>query len=64
LALGLLLGVLVPPTRAESMRSRWAGVISRGAGREQLYTLVLALTLLMIFLNWHPLALMRTALPF
>jgi membrane associated rhomboid family serine protease len=64
LALGLLLGVLVPPTRAESMRSRWAGVISRGAGREQLYTLIVAFALLVIFMNWYSLALLRTTLPF
>jgi membrane associated rhomboid family serine protease len=64
LALGLLLGVLVAPTRAESMRSRWAGVISRGAGREQLYMVLVALGLLLIFLNWYSLALMRASLPF
>ena len=63
LALGLLLGVLVPPTRAESMRSRWAGVISGGAGREQVYIALVAIGLLFIFLNWYPLALMRTTLP-
>ena len=63
LALGLLLGVLVPPTRAESMRSRWAGVISGGAGREQVYIALVAIGLLLIFLNWYPLALMRTTLP-
>ena len=63
LALGLLLGVLVPPTRAESMRSRWAGVISGGAGREQVYIALVAIGLLFIFLNWYPLALMRTTPP-
>ncbi|MFZ9268726.1 MAG: rhomboid family intramembrane serine protease [Candidatus Limnocylindrus sp.] len=63
LALGLLLGVLVSPTRAESMRSRWAGVISGGAGREQVYIALVAIGLLFIFLNWYPLALMRTTLP-
>ncbi|MGA1646840.1 MAG: rhomboid family intramembrane serine protease [Candidatus Limnocylindrus sp.] len=63
LALGLLLGVLVPPTRAESMRSRWAGVISGDAGREQVYIALVAIGLLFIFLNWYPLALMRTTLP-
>ncbi|MFM7824593.1 MAG: rhomboid family intramembrane serine protease, partial [Candidatus Limnocylindrus sp.] len=40
LALGLLLGVFVPPKRAESMRSRWAGVSSRSLGGERLYTLI------------------------
>ena len=64
LALGLLLGVLVPPTRAESMRSRWIGVIGAGAGREQVSTALVALGLLLIFLNWYSFALMRTTLPF
>jgi membrane associated rhomboid family serine protease len=64
LALGLLLGVLVPPTRAESMRSRWVGVIGAGAGREQVFTALVALGLLLIFLNWYSFALMRTTLPF
>jgi membrane associated rhomboid family serine protease len=64
LALGLLFGVLVPPTRAESMRSRWAGVISRGAGREQIYTLAVAFALLAIYVNWYSLSLARLALPF
>lgn len=64
LALGLLLGVLVPPTRAESMRSRWVGVIGAGAGREQVSTALVALGLLLIFLNWYSFALMRTTLPF
>ena len=64
LALGLLLGVLVPPTRAESMRSRWVGVIGAGAGRGQVSTALVALGLLLIFLNWYSFALMRTTLPF
>jgi membrane associated rhomboid family serine protease len=64
LALGLLLGVLVPPTRAESMRSRWVGVIGAGARREQVSTALVALGLLLIFLNWYSFALMRTTLPF
>lgn len=64
LALGLLLGVFVPPTRAESMRSRWAGVSSRGLGGERLYTLIVVFALLVIFLNWYSLALVRTTLPF
>lgn len=64
LALGLLLGVFVPPTRAESMRSRWAGVSSRGRGGERLYTLIVAFALLVTFLNWYSLALVRTTLPF
>jgi membrane associated rhomboid family serine protease len=64
LALGLLLGVFVPPTRAESMRSRWAGVSSRGRGGERLYTLIVVFALLVIFLNWYSLALVRTTLPF
>lgn len=64
LAFGLLLGVLVPPTRAESMRSRWVGVIGAGAGREQVSTALVALGLLLIFLNWYSFALMRTTLPF
>jgi membrane associated rhomboid family serine protease len=64
LALGLLLGVLVPPTRAESMRSRWVGVIGAGAGREQVSTALVALGLLLIFLNWYSFALMRTTIPF
>ncbi|MFM8997377.1 MAG: rhomboid family intramembrane serine protease [Candidatus Limnocylindrus sp.] len=64
LALGLLLGVFVPPTRAESMRSRWAGVSSRGLGGERLYILIVVFALLVIFLNWYSLALVRTTLPF
>jgi len=64
LALGLLLGVFVPPTRAESMRSRWAGVSSRGLGGERLYTLIVVFAFLVIFLNWYSLALVRTTLPF
>jgi len=64
LALGLLLGVFVPPTRAESMRSRWAGVSSRGLGGERFYTLIAVFAFLVIFLNWYSLALVRTTLPF
>jgi len=64
LALGLLLGVFVPPTRAESMRSRWAGVSSRGLGGERLYTLIVVFAFLVIYLNWYSLALVRTTLPF
>lgn len=64
LILGLLLGVLVAPTRAESLRSRWAGVIRRGAGREQIYTALVGFGLLLIFINWYSLALVRASLPF
>ena len=64
LLLGLLLGVLIAPTRAESLRSRWAAVLGRSVRGEQLYTFLIALGLVMIFLNWYSFALMRTTLPF
>jgi phosphoenolpyruvate-protein kinase (PTS system EI component) len=46
------------------MRSRWVGVIGAGAGREQVSTALMALGLLLIFLNWYSFALMRTTIPF
>lgn len=63
LLLGLLLGVLIAPTRAESLRSRWAAVLGRSVRGEQLYTFLIALGLVMIFLNWYSLALIRATIP-
>ena len=63
LAFGLLIGVAVAPTRAESMRSRWSGLASTTPSRERVVTLGLSLVLLFIFVNWFSLAQLRSQLP-
>ncbi len=64
LVTGLILGVLIQPTRVESMRRRWTGAATSWRGGEVLVTLVLSAVLLAIFANWFDLALWRDSLPF
>ena len=61
---GLVLGVLVQPTRAEALRRRWTAAVTAWRGSEVILTLALVLLLLVIFANWFDLALWRDSLPF
>lgn len=62
LVFGLLLGVFIAPTRAESMRSRWSG-LAASQSREGAATLLLSLLLVLIFVNWFSLAQLVDQLP-
>ena len=64
LVTGLILGVLIQPTRAESMRRRWTAAVTSWRGGEVLVTLMLSALLLVLFANWFVLALWRGSLPF
>ena len=64
LVTGLILGVLIQPTRVESMRRRWTAAATGWRGGEVLVTFVLSAFLLVLFANWFDLALWRDALPF
>ncbi len=59
---GLLLGAMIPPTRAEAMRRRWSAALGRRGG-EALVTGALVLALALLYLNWAALALLRLTLP-
>jgi membrane associated rhomboid family serine protease len=59
---GLLLGAMIPPTRAEAMRRRWSAELGRRGG-EALVTGALVFALAMLYLNWAALALLRLTLP-
>lgn len=61
---GLILGVLIQPTRVEAMRRRWTAAATSWRGGEVLVTLVLSALLLALFANWFDLALWRDTLPF
>ena len=61
---GLILGALIPPTRAEAMRRRWTVAVTGWRGGEVLLTLAVSALLLIIFANWFNLALWRDKLPF
>jgi hypothetical protein len=62
--IGLILGVLIQPTRVESMRRRWTAAAASWRGGEVLVTLLLSALLLVFFANWFDLALWRDTLPF
>jgi membrane associated rhomboid family serine protease len=64
LVTGLTLGVLIQPTRVESMRRRWTAAATSWRGGEVLVTLMLSALLLVLFVNWFDLALWRDSLPF
>jgi hypothetical protein len=64
LVTGLILGVLIQPTRVESMRRRWTAAATSWRGGEVLVTLMLSALLLVLFVNWFDLALWRDSLPF
>jgi membrane associated rhomboid family serine protease len=64
LVTGLILGVLIQPTRVESMRRRWTAAAASWRGGEVLVTLLLSALLLVFFANWFDLALWRDTLPF
>jgi hypothetical protein len=64
LVTGLILGVLIQPTRVESMRRRWTSAATSWRGSEVLVTLVLSALLVLLFANWFGLALWRDSLPF
>ena len=59
---GLLLGAMIPPTRAEAMRRRWSAALGRRGG-EALVTGGLVLALAVLYFNWAALALFRLTLP-
>ena len=61
---GLILGVLIQPTRVESMRRRWTAAATSWRGGEALVTLAVSVVLLVLFANWFDLALWRDSLPF
>ena len=62
LVFGLLLGVGVAPTRAESMRSRWSSFAASPA-REGIVTIAVCVLLVVIYANWFSLAQLRVQLP-
>jgi len=64
LVTGLILGVLIQPTRAEAMRRRWTAAVTGWRGGETVVALVLSALLLALFANWFDLALWRDTLPF
>jgi membrane associated rhomboid family serine protease len=64
LVTGLILGVLIQPTRVESMRRRWTAAATSWRGGEVLVTLVLSALFVLLFANWFDLALWRDSLPF
>jgi rhomboid protease GluP len=64
LVTGLVLGVLIQPTRVEAMRRRWTAAATSWRGGEVLVTLLLSALLLVLFANWFDLALWRDTLPF
>jgi len=64
LVTGLILGVLIQPTRAEAMRRRWTAAVTGWRGGEIVVALVLSALLLALFANWFDLALWRDTLPF
>ena len=61
---GLIFGVLVQPTRAESMRRRWSVAGSHWRGGEVALSLVMLIAGLALYANWRELAMLRQLLPF
>ena len=61
---GLIFGVLVQPTRAESMRRRWSVAVSHWRGGEVALSLVMLIAGLALYANWRELAILRQMLPF
>ncbi|MEO0063811.1 MAG: hypothetical protein RLZZ377_235 [Chloroflexota bacterium] len=61
---GLIFGVLVQPTRAESMRRRWSVAGSHWRGGEVALSLVMLIAGLALYANWRELAMLRQMLPF
>lgn len=61
---GLIFGVLVQPTRAESMRRRWSVAVSHWRGGEVALSLVMLIAGLALYANWRELAMLRQMLPF
>lgn len=61
---GLIFGVLVQPTRAESMRRRWSVAVSHWRGGEVALNLVMLIAGLALYANWRELAMLRQMLPF
>lgn len=61
---GLIFGVLVQPTRAESMRRRWSVAVSHWRGGEVALNLVMLIAGLALYANWRELAMLRQILPF
>jgi membrane associated rhomboid family serine protease len=64
LVTGLILGVLIQPTRVEAMRRRWTAAVTGWRGGEVLVTLMLSALFVLLFANWFILALWRDTLPF
>ena len=61
---GLIFGVLVQPTRADSMRRRWSVAVSHRRGGEVALSLVMLIAGLALYANWRELATLRQMLPF
>jgi membrane associated rhomboid family serine protease len=61
---GLIFGVLVQPTRAESMRRRWSVAVTHWRGGEVALSLMMLIAGLAVYANWRELATLRQMLPF
>jgi rhomboid protease GluP len=63
LATGLILGVLIQPTRAESMRRRWTAAVANWRGGGLVVSVVLLIGLIAMYVNWLQLVALRQSLP-
>ncbi len=63
LVTGLILGVLIQPTRAESMRRRWTAAVANWRGGGLVVSVVLLFGLIAIYVNWRQLVDLRQSLP-
>ena len=60
---GLILGVLIPPTRAEAMRRRWTSAAATWRGGGLVISALVLFALIAIYLNWLELVRLRQLLP-
>jgi len=61
---GLILGALIPPTRAEAMRRRWTSAVAAWRGGGLVISVLVLFALFAIYLNWLELVRLRQLLPF
>jgi len=61
---GLILGALIPPTRAEAMRRRWTSAVAAWRGGGLVISVLVLFALIAIYLNWLELVRLRQLLPF
>jgi len=61
---GLILGALIPPTRAESMRRRWTSAVATWRGGGLVISALVLFAFIAIYLNWLELVRLRQLLPF